>query len=65
MSDIPDFELFEQILKQYLTPYSPVDLTNLIPNNTISTPKELDREGKLFQEFLSDKSKYFNLLIFL
>ena len=36
---------FEDLIAQHLTPYSPVDLANLKPNKSVSTPRELEREA--------------------
>ena len=57
MSDITDFDNFEDVLRMNLTPYSPVDLGNLKPVNNIKTSRELEKESKNISDILSDKSK--------
>ena len=63
MSDIPDYEYFEHILRQNLTPYQPVDLGNLKPNDSIKTSKELERESKVMCDILTEKSKCLILIV--
>ena len=65
MSDISDFENFEQILRENLTPYTPVNLDILRPTTKIKTPKDLDVQGKFIIETLSDKSKWCSKVILL
>lgn len=57
MCDISDFDNYVENIKPFLTPYNPVDLTNLKPNLTINNSKDLEREAKSISDTLFDKSK--------
>jgi hypothetical protein len=51
---------YEEIFKDHFTPYSYVDIFKIKPNETIKTPKDLEKEGKLIHDILRDvKSKLF------
>ena len=62
MDSVRTLDYFD-LFKESITPYSMLDLTKIKPSG-ISTPKELEKEGKSICEILKDvKSKMIWTLI--
>ena len=52
---------FEELFRAYLTPYQPVDLSNIKANRDIKTAKDLDKEALRIGDVLRNKKNDWSL----